>query len=234
MSARHSRKLAQLSTHLRRSAMAVALLAASASAASATTMYLEQSYHDSVYTSYVDAPLTMFDKNLGTLTGVHVMFTYLIRIGDPFLEVDRIDDMCSATVYGANVNLSTNWGVSIMDSSPGLPTTNWGCDSGYFDVIEMDGVQIDESLFSLFTSDGFGWLPLAVSFTYDHASVSVQNPAETRQANAGISGGGGRVTYAYTPVPEPATAVMLTMGLAGIAARRYRRRNSAESENQRS
>ena len=209
----------RLKSSVRRGAIALAIVLASAAGASATPMTTTDWYSAS-------NPLEKFDTNLGTLVGIEIMFNYLIRLPDPFLTEDRRDDWCNATVDGANVSLSTGGGTSIMTSSPSQPTTRWGCDSGYFDIVEIDFLTLDQSYFSEFMSAGPSAMPMLISFMYDSASVTAEDPIEKKDVRAWLAGAGGSVTYTYeaaVPVPEPTTAVMLTLGLAGLAYRRYRR-----------
>jgi hypothetical protein len=216
--------LNRFSSALRRAVIAIAIVLISAAGASATPM---------THTDWYSAsdPVAKFDTSLGTLVGIEVMFTYLIRLPDPFLTEDRRDDWCSATINGANLTLSTSGGTQIMSSSPSQPTTRWGCDSGYFDIIEMDFLTLDTSSFSEFMSAGPSAMPMMISFLYDSATVTAEDPIETQQVRAALAGWSGSVTYTYdsVPVPEPTTAALLTLGLAGIAYRRYRLNRAGDS-----
>ena len=216
MKFQQSSSFVRLATHVRRGALAMAVIVGSEAGAAAAPLTLSHGF------GFADTTIPTFDTNLGALHEVQIHLNYALQV-QTFLTPDRMDDMCSATVTGANVSVSAPGTPVLLSSTPSRPTESLACDSGFIQIIEIDWTTIAPVHFDAFTSVGPDTLSLVVTRLLDSATMTAHNPTETRQTTASWLGGG-TVTYAYVPVPEPTTALMLTLGLAGLLAKRYRQR----------
>jgi hypothetical protein len=216
MKSQHSSSFVRLATFLRRGVLAIVLVVASAAGAMATPLTMTHSF------GFGETPISTFDTNLGTLHDVQIQLTYTLQV-NTFTSPDRANDWCSATLNGSNVSVSATGTPVLYSTSPNRPTEFLACDSYWILFIEMHQFDVDPLYFDAFTSVGPSSLSIFLTQQMDSITVRAYDPDESRQTH-GSWQGGGSVTYSYTPVPEPTTAVMLTLGLAGMVARRYRRR----------
>jgi hypothetical protein len=207
----------RLFSHVRRGAIVMALVVGSTAAAMATPLTQTSNFG---FGSGIQ--ISTFDTNLGALLDIRIQLNYTLKVNTD-ISTDRIDDWCSATITGANVTVSAPGTPALVSSSLGRTTEFLACDSYVITFIQMDAANVDPLYFDAFTSVGPSTLPLIITRGYDSVTMTAYNPMVTRDSVAGWDIGG-NVTYTYTPVPEPTTAVMLTLGIAGMAARRYRRR----------
>jgi hypothetical protein len=170
-------------------------------------------------------PLATFDTTQGTLLGVEISLDAMLRAYNPFTaSPTRHDGLCDATFSDGSLGVG----------APGTPTlftldfsgsARNPCDTFEFDVIKLGSTSVDPSFFSAFTSVGPSAITLIL--TKIAGTVSITDGTETR-ASSGSWLGGGRLTYTYCPpgqdcggtlpVPEPTTALLVTLGLASLFA----------------
>jgi hypothetical protein len=213
--------IARMSHALRQGVVAAAFVVVPAAGAAAAP--LTQTFTFGLEST----PIGTFDTTQGMLLGIEIRANILLSARNPFLQAEWQGNICVGTANGATVDISaagTPTLLSLDMNSAGSITQ--GCDTVDFEFIDIESAIVDPSLFSVFTSTGPSTMPLIVTKMID--SVTVTTDGIVRSAGYGWIGGG-RVTYTYcptgevcaaTPVPEPATALMLAAGLAGVIARR--------------
>ncbi len=223
---------ARLLFHARRSAIAVALIAASAQGAVAAPLTQNYSF------DLGNSPLAAFNTNLGTLLGIDISLDTGLSAINPLSNGGSAFGTCIASFVGGSYTVSAPGGSPTLLSLTGDGTVTFNC--GQFEValLKHASASLDSSLFGAFSSAGVSPITL-VQNTVGAGGLVVQG------AGSSILSAGwdprltsGRVTYTYCPVgdtcttdptppaiPEPATVTTLAFGLAGLlASRRQTRR----------
>jgi hypothetical protein len=218
----------RLAASLRLCAVAVVLACASAQSVAAAPLTLGYSFIPG------DPTIAKFNTTLGTLLGIDLSFHARLSADNPFVHDSSIrSDSCSAVFSGGSVSVSAP-GTSTLLTLDGTGSPTGFCGMHEFGVFRQKTVSLDPSLFGTFSSAGLTLMDMIVTLvggavTFTHGI----NDQTTLAAWDGRLSSGG-ITYTYCPigedcstppppvpsVPEPATVVMLTTGLAGILARR--------------
>ena len=223
---------ARLAAFLRLSAVAAVLACASAQTAAAAPLTLNYSYIPG------DTTIPKFNTTLGTLLDIDLFFMSRLSANNPFGNDSSINrDSCSAVFSGGSVSVSAP-GTSTLLALDGMGSATGFCGMHEFGLFRQNTVRLDSSLFATFSSAGV--TPMDMIVTLVASTVTFTHGVDTQTAFAPWDGRlqMGLITYTYCPigedcltppppvpsVPEPATVVMLTTGLAGILAGRRARR----------
>jgi hypothetical protein len=185
-----------------------------------------------------------FNLALGTLESIQVSFTLQTSGGQLILDNDSPSAASGTFEFGA-VGSITSTDVSLMDTLflpiPGQAdayhtgafnlTANAGDSLGDYDPTPTDGLQYDGGpetdtqsglvnslVWGGYTGTGAGTYNIKYSVTQwlDYGSVSGIEVAFSPV----IASGGVTVIYTYTPIPEPATVSLLTIGALAFLKRK--------------
>lgn len=182
------------------------------------------------------APLSLFDPSLGTLTQV-VLTLDADAFGGSIDWDNEAGIPTDVTLgIGAEVTITTTFGDSViavplqLGSAVGIAADNDGAadfvGTDSFSVVGGTGNDLQNTTLiaalDLANYTGVG------TFGIDVAAV-VENFLSTTggfgpiQQTPGSTDGTVTVTYTFTPIPEPSSALLLTTGLCGLALRRRNR-----------
>lgn len=224
--------IGRLARRLRPLAIAATLVAASAPLATAAPVTLTYSF-DQFGTTF-----GKFDTNLGTLLSIDMSLSSLLSAINPFVTPAPPVGTCTAAFSGASMTVSA-LGTPTLLTLTGGGTVSGSCLQFQFGVsVPPVATSLDATLFGAFSSAGPS--PMALLVNTAPGTVTFTAGTETRAGDPFWEPRltEGLVKYTYCPVgqdctetpptppsvPEPATVMTLTMGLAGIlAGRRYRR-----------
>lgn len=177
------------------------------------------------------APLSLFDPALGTLTQVELILDANAFAGSIAWDNEAEIPTDVTLGIGAEVTITTTFGDSVvaiplqLGSQMGVAADNDGAadfvGTDSFSVAGGIGNDVQNATLTaaldLANYTGLG------TFGIDVEAV-VQNFLSTTggfgpiQQTPGTTDGTATVTYTFTPIPEPATALLLGGGLLGIAA----------------
>jgi MYXO-CTERM domain-containing protein len=221
--------LSRLFARARRLALAAALVAASAPIATAAP--LTASYGFGLNNSTIAA----FDTTLGTLLGIDITLDAGLSAINTLSDGGTAVGTCMASFIGGSYTVSAPGGSPTLVSLTGDGNVNFACAQFEVALTKHTAVSLSSSLFGTFSSAGVSPITLVQNAVGAGGLI-------VRGAGSTIANGvwdsrltSGTVAYTYCPVgdtctsdptptaiPEPATATMLALGLAGLVARRRR------------
>ena len=129
---------------------------------------------------------------------------FFLGLGDPMVSLSplfAITDGATAGCFGSAFGEPCGDGASFADAVPLSETLT----SDFSDFVGAG--TVDTLIAGLF-------IELQPTFIFDNV------PDVEAELNAELFAGAVTVTYEYTPIPEPGTAMLLGLGLAGMASRR--------------
>lgn len=182
------------------------------------------------------APLSLFDPSLGTLTQVELSLDADAFSGSIAWDNEAAIPTDVTLGIGAQVTITTTFGNSViavplqLGSALGVAADNDGAadfvGTDSFSVVGGTGNDTDSAFLTaaidLANYTGLGTFGIDVE-------ALVQNFLSTTggfgpiQQTAGVTSGTVSVTYTFTAVPEPSTALLFGGGLIAMAAGRRRR-----------
>lgn len=226
----------RLAARLRVLALAAAIVGAAAPAARAATL----TYSFELFST----DFAKFDTTTGTLLGVDITFDGVLGATNPFSPFGA--STCSAVLNGGMVTISAPGTPTLLTVVGGGSAGSFSCQQFEIGVAAHGATSVAPSFFGAFSSAGITPITLSVIPVGGTATfVRDGGPTLTVDAYWQPRLSSGTVRYTYCPVgqncdpppttppavPEPATATMLAMGLAGLVARarsgRRARRRSA-------
>jgi len=220
------------------SRLALALLLAPlalASAAHGATIQFSDTFGPAALpvsvTPLATVPLSLFDPALGTLTKVTLTLDANTSGGTIAWDNEAPISTDITLGIGGEVTAVGLAGVTAIavplqtDSATGIDADNDGAadfiGTDAFSVVGGSGSDSDSGVLTsgLAPYIGLGTFDVTVSGVYD-IYLSTTGGFGPVDPVAGITDGTVTVTYEYTPVPEPSTALLVAGGLLGLGAQR--------------
>ena len=231
------RMFVRLAARVRPHAIAVALVAASAHAAAAAPLTLTYSF------DMWGSDFAKFDTTQGTLLGIDISLKGRLAATNPFAAVKGLfGDTCGVAFSGGTMTVSAAGTPTLLEMAAGGSRT-FSCEQHESSVGAQATTAVDPAFFGAFSSAGVSPMTLNVTINSGTATFTHGTVANTTDAYWLPLLHQGLVTYTYcalgedcsTPppppsVPEPGTAVLVAMGLAGTLRSVRRRRRASEVE----
>ena len=226
------RMFVRLAARVRPYAIAVALVAASAHAAAAAPLTLTYSF------DMWGSDFAKFDTTQGTLLGIDISLQGRLAATNPFAGKGSFGDTCGVVFSGGTMTVSAAGTPTLLEMAAGGSRTFF-CEQHESSVGAQATTAVDPTFFGAFSSAGGSPMTLNVTINGGTATFTHGSVANTTDAYWLPFLHEGLVTYTYcavgedcsTPppppppsVPEPGTAVLVAMGLAGTLRSVGRRR----------